>query len=95
MMGCRAVAEEDVDGDDGLHDARQLPNISFDEKEMFDVRWFHKDEVRGAMDRKEAEIGTSGEDHENSSHAQLVDSQLNFPGRQSLARLLLTQWASE
>jgi len=65
-----------------------LPTVAFDPHEMDDVRWFSKDAVRVALGRKgsTALAGWTPDAQE---------AQLHFPGKSSLARVMLSMWVDE
>ena len=68
--------------------AQGLPPVPFDNVEMDDVRWFSKVEIREALERKGS---TALEGWKPDAQEAL----LHFPGKSSLARVMLTQWAAE
>jgi NAD+ diphosphatase len=76
MIGYRGVCQD-----------QGLPNIHFDEKEMQDVRWFSKDDVRNSLEGGSTSLGDWKPNEK--------ESVLHFPGVSSLARVLLTQWCDE
>jgi len=61
-----------------------LPEINIDEKEMEDVQWFHRDFVAARLDGGSTALMYSPTEEEQEFH---------IPGKASLARLLITQWA--
>lgn len=63
-----------------------LPVINFDDKELEDVQWFHKDYVKQRL-----EGGSTALDFEPNSQ----EEEFHIPGPSSLARMLITQWANE
>jgi NAD+ diphosphatase len=65
-----------------------LPDIAFDAQEMEDVQWFSKSDVQLALRRTGSTslVGWQPSDKEK---------ELHFPGKSSLARKLLTDWAAE
>ena len=74
-----------------------LPTIMFDAKEMEDVRWFSKIEVQAALTNRaqrspDATAAPNATAAENFGQNQPA---LNFPGRSSLARLLIEDWCQE
>lgn len=77
MAGFRGQAKQDGD---------ELPVIRFDEKEMQDVQWFHRDFVRERLDG-----GSSALDFEPNAQ----EEKFHIPGNSSLARMLITLWVNE
>jgi NADH pyrophosphatase NudC (nudix superfamily) len=77
MAGFRGQAKQDGD---------TLPDIRFDEKEMQDVQWFHRDFVRERL-----EGGSSALNFE----PNLEEEKFHIPGNSSLARMLITLWVNE
>lgn len=80
----------------------ELPLIDFDEKEMEDVNWFSKREVREALkacqEREGERVSTSALDKEAepaSSFDREKGTFLHFPGFSSMARVMLREWALE
>jgi NAD+ diphosphatase len=71
-----------VDKEDGI-----LPTINFDPKEMDDVRWFSREEVRQVFARDD-------EGGSLSPSAEGREPPLQFPGQSSLGRKLLREWSS-
>lgn len=76
MIGYRGVCTEEG-----------LPTVNFDSKEMQDVKWFSKEDVRNALDGGSTSLG----DWKPTAKEAI----LHFPGVSSLARVMLTQWCSE
>ena len=76
MIGYRGVCKE-----------QGLPDINFDAKEMQDVRWFSKEDVRNSLEGGSTSLGDWKPNEK--------ESVLHFPGVSSLARVLLTQWCDE
>lgn len=65
-----------------------LPPITFDTDEMQDVRWFSKLQVRAGLLLQGSTALANWE--------PVADEQiLHFPGRSSMARLLLEEWSRE
>ncbi len=79
MVGFRAKAV-------GIDDKSTLPRINFDEIEMEDVRWFAKDYVRERLDGGSTALMYNPTEDEMEFH---------IPGKASLARALITEWALE
>lgn len=83
MVGFRGKASKSHEENE---DESGLPLIKFDEKEMEDVRWFHRDYVSQRLDGgSTALLYEPGED----------ELEFHIPGKASLARLLITDWALE
>ena len=76
-----------------------LPQITFDSTEMEDVRWFSKSDVQAALKNRAGEtpVTTAADALSNEQHSEAADPfpYLNFPGRSSLARLLIEEWCEE
>lgn len=64
-----------------------LPTVNFDEKEMQDVKWFSKNDVRNGLEGGSTALG---EWKPNEKEAIL-----HFPGVSSLARVMITAWCNE
>ena len=64
----------------------ELPEINVDEKEMEDVRWFHRDYVVQRLGGGSTALLYEPAEEEREFH---------IPGKASLARLLITEWALE
>jgi len=62
----------------------ELPAIAFDPIEMEDVRWFSREYVAARLDG-----GSSSLDFEPTAS----EAEFHIPGKASLARILITQWA--
>lgn len=60
-----------------------LPEINFDEKEMQDVKWFHRDYIRDRLEGGSTALMYNPTEEEKEFH---------IPGKASLARLLITEW---
>lgn len=63
-----------------------LPKIRVDEEEMEDIRWFAKDYVAQRLEGGSTALGYQPSREEEEFH---------LPGKASLARLLISQWAKE
>jgi len=63
-----------------------LPEIHVDTNEMEDIRWFQREQILTAL----LENGTSVSSWDPDS---ISESPLHFPGRSSLARKLIENWA--
>jgi NADH pyrophosphatase NudC (nudix superfamily) len=61
-----------------------LPQITIDEKEMEDVQWFHRDFVAARLDGGSTSLMYRPTEEEQEFH---------IPGKASLAKQLITQWA--
>lgn len=83
MVGFRARAKSSGGVD---ADADALPNINIDEKEMEDVQWFHREFVAQRLEGGSTALMYNPTEEEEVFH---------IPGKASLARLLITQWALE
>jgi len=83
MVGFTAIASASADRNTN----NELPKIKIDEKEMEDVRWFSKDEVKYALtgDKEENEEKKNWETRNQISN-------LSIPGRASLAYKMLSSW---
>mmetsp|Transcript_6820 Transcript_6820/g.7413 ORF Transcript_6820/g.7413 Transcript_6820/m.7413 type:complete len:444 (+) Transcript_6820:79-1410(+) len=88
MVGFRAKAlVNDRKTNDGDHSQESsLPCINFDEIEMEDVQWFHRDFVAERLDGGSTALLHDPTDEEKEFH---------IPGKASLARMLITSWALE
>ncbi len=88
MVGYRAKALFDHGHVDESDDDRSimLPKINFDEKEMEDVKWFHKEFVS-----RHLEGGSTALQYNPSSK----EEKFHIPGKASLARYLIMSWALE
>jgi NADH pyrophosphatase NudC (nudix superfamily) len=75
---------------------RGLPLVDFDDEEMQEVRWFSRKEVVHAL---EASIGATslGSDpgYGYTRREQALEGTVHFPGKSSMARVLLEHWALE
>uniref|UniRef100_A0A7S3PZ20 NAD(+) diphosphatase n=1 Tax=Chaetoceros debilis TaxID=122233 RepID=A0A7S3PZ20_9STRA len=80
MVGFRAKAVFTND------DSETLPRIDFDEKEMEDVQWFEKSYVRERLAGGSTALMYNPTEEEMEFH---------IPGKASLARALITEWAIE
>ena len=81
MVGFRAKARHN-----DAENKSKLPIIDFDEKEMEDVRWFSRDYVAERLDGGSTALLYDPTEEEMEFH---------IPGKASLARLLITEWALE
>merc|ERR1711862_170922 len=81
MVGFQARALPD---DSTSADLTSLPSINVDEYEMESIRWFHKDYVKAGLKGGSTALGYKPEGQEEEFH---------IPGRASLARVLITNWA--
>lgn len=63
-----------------------LPSIKIDKTEMEDIQWFHRDFVRDRLDGGSTALDFEPDEDEKEFH---------LPGQSSLARLMITQWATE
>jgi len=93
MIGFRArakpVVAEEGDADGGTSDDSErilLPKIEIEELEMEDIRWFHRDFVAKRLGGGSTALSYIPTDDEEEFH---------IPGKASLARSLITQWAME
>jgi NADH pyrophosphatase NudC (nudix superfamily) len=89
MVGFRARAKSsggvDVDANADA-DADVLPKINIDENEMEDIQWFHREFVAQRLEGGSTALMYNPTEKEQEFHV---------PGKASLARLLITQWALE
>lgn len=86
MVGFRARAKSSWGVEDADADADALPKINIDEKEMEDVQWFHRKFVAERLEGGSTALMYNPTEKEQEFH---------IPGKASLARLLITQWALE
>lgn len=66
--------------------AMELPRINFDENEMEHVAWFHKQYVASRLSGGSTALTYNPSEEEKKFH---------IPGKASLARVLITEWALE
>ena len=71
----------------GICEGEGLPVVNFDAKEMQDVKWFSKNDVRNGLEGGSTSLGDWKPNEK--------ESILHFPGISSLARVLITQWCNE
>ncbi len=76
--------EEEEEEGEGEHGSGVLPSIAYDPNEMEDVRWFKRDFVAARLDG-----GSTALDFTPTAR----EAEFHLPGRASLARVLITQWA--
>ena len=69
-----------------LREEDGLPQIQVDELEMEKIQWFHKDYVRERLDGGSTAMAFEPNEQEQTFH---------IPGKASLARILISQWAHE
>lgn len=81
MIGFRAMAKIP------LSDASSLPDVIVDTNEMEDIQWFKKDFVK-------EHLSLSGSTALNFQPNE-KEKQFHIPGKASLARYLITEWANE
>jgi NADH pyrophosphatase NudC (nudix superfamily) len=85
MTGFRARAAKWESGSDD-DESGHLPVIRFDEKEMEDVRWFHKSYVAQRITEGSTALSYKPMGGEEEFH---------IPGKSSLARYLILEWIRE
>ena len=64
-----------------------LPTVNFDDKEMQDVKWFSKSDVRNGLEGGSTSLGDWKPNEK--------EAILHFPGVSSLARIMITAWCNE
>jgi len=85
MVGFRAMALNVVDTS-GSAQGGELPKIVIDKQEMEDIQWFHRDFVARRLSGGSTALSYKPTGNEREFH---------IPGKASLARLLIVQWATE
>lgn len=71
----------------GLCSQEGLPTVAFDVKEMQDVKWFSKEDVRNGLEGGSTSLGDWKPNEK--------EAILHFPGVSSLARIMITDWCNE
>lgn len=85
MVGFHAKAKKSVVTDRNS-ESSSLPQIIIDTNEMEDIQWFHKDFVRNGLTSSAGSTALTYQPNDE-------ESIFHFPGRSSLARVLITKWA--
>ena len=83
MVGFQARALQVVESD---NENNALPSIDIDTDEMEDIQWFSRDFVKERLSG-----GSTARDYVPTKS----EEEFHIPGKASLARVLITQWAMQ